>query len=91
LAWYALLTPDRHVPDQAASLAHAQTLLEHLDQGAVVAIHCRNGIGGRSPGLSFVSAFRPGIGDLDATCAGDDMLVSSAVAEPDRHQRSQDG
>ena len=45
LAWYALPTTDRSVPDRAASLSLARTLRSHLDHGASVAIHCRNGIG----------------------------------------------
>ena len=45
LAFCHLPTPDRHVPDQAASLALAETLTAQLARGASIAIHCRNGIG----------------------------------------------
>jgi protein-tyrosine phosphatase len=45
LAFHRLPTPDRHVPDQAASSTLAATLSEHLAAGQHVAIHCRNGIG----------------------------------------------
>lgn len=45
LAFYRLPTPDRHVPDRAASLALAAKLRSHLAEGASIAIHCRNGIG----------------------------------------------
>jgi protein-tyrosine phosphatase len=45
LAFYQLPTPDRHVPDQAASIILAATLRKHLGDGQHVAIHCRNGIG----------------------------------------------
>jgi protein-tyrosine phosphatase len=45
LVFYRLPTPDRHVPDQAASLSLARSLRAHLAAGQGVAIHCRNGIG----------------------------------------------
>jgi protein-tyrosine phosphatase len=45
LVCYQLPTPDRHVPDPAASVTLAATLREHLATGRHVAIHCRNGIG----------------------------------------------
>jgi protein-tyrosine phosphatase len=45
LDFYRLPTPDRHVPDQEASLALARILRTHLAADQGVAIHCRNGIG----------------------------------------------
>jgi protein-tyrosine phosphatase len=45
LVFYRLPTPDRHVPEQAASINLAGTLCAHLEVGQSVAIHCRNGIG----------------------------------------------
>lgn len=45
MAFYHLPTPDRHVPDRAASLELAQTLRGLLAHGAGIAIHCRYGIG----------------------------------------------
>ena len=45
LAFYRLPTPDRHVPDQLASVELARALLARLAAGQSVAIHCRNGIG----------------------------------------------
>jgi protein-tyrosine phosphatase len=45
LTFYGLPTPDRHTPDQAASLALANTLRSHLNAGESIVIHCRHGIG----------------------------------------------
>ena len=45
LTFYRLPTPDRDVPDRAASLVLAETLKSHLAAGDGVAIHCRHGIG----------------------------------------------
>lgn len=45
MEFYHLPTPDRTVPDQAASLGLAQTLRTLLELGASVAVHCRYGIG----------------------------------------------
>lgn len=45
MAFYHLPTPDRTVPDRAASLELAEMLRMLLARGAGVAIHCRYGIG----------------------------------------------
>jgi protein-tyrosine phosphatase len=59
LLFYRLPTPDRHVPDPAASLALAAALGEHLSQGASIAVHCRNGIG-RASTLAAIILVREG-------------------------------
>jgi protein-tyrosine phosphatase len=45
LEFYRLPIPDLQVPDRAAILQLARVLLDHLQAGAGVAIHCRAGIG----------------------------------------------
>jgi protein-tyrosine phosphatase len=60
LAFHQLPTPDRHVPDPAASITLAATLREHLAAGQSVALHCRNGIG-RSSTLAAIILIQDGI------------------------------
>jgi protein-tyrosine phosphatase len=43
--FHRLPTPDREVPDRAATIHLAETLAQRLVDGAGVAVHCRHGIG----------------------------------------------
>lgn len=45
IEFHRLPTPDRQVPDRDATLALGRLLVQRLDAGASVAVHCRQGIG----------------------------------------------
>jgi protein-tyrosine phosphatase len=45
IEFHRLATEDRQVPDRDAMLSLARLLVQRLDDGASVAVHCRRGIG----------------------------------------------
>jgi len=54
LGWHRLPTPDFGLPDEEEAAAVAAAVLERLDEGASVVIHCRGGIGRSSTFAAIV-------------------------------------
>jgi predicted protein tyrosine phosphatase len=65
LEFHRLPTPDRQVPDRAATVALSRLLRHRLSEGASVAVHCRQGIG-RSSTLAAAVLVLEGIEPADA-------------------------
>jgi protein-tyrosine phosphatase len=63
--FHRLPTADRQVPDRDAMLALARLLVQRLDDGSSVAVHCRQGIG-RSSTLAATVLVLEGIAAGDA-------------------------
>lgn len=74
-----LPTPDRQVPDRDATLALARLLVQRLNAGASVAVHCRQGIG-RSATLAAAVLVIEG---ADAADAWDHVAAARGVSVPD--------
>jgi protein-tyrosine phosphatase len=65
LEFHRLPTPDRDVPQRQATLILAETLSQRLNEGAGIAVHCRNGIG-RSSTLAVAVLLHQGVGAREA-------------------------
>jgi protein-tyrosine phosphatase len=65
IEFHRLPTPDRQVPDRGATLTLGRLLLQRLNDGASVAVHCRYGIG-RSSTLAAAVLVLEGTAAADA-------------------------
>ena len=79
ITFWRLPTPDRTVPDRAATLAMASAIKQELDRAAAVAVHCRFGIG-RSSTLAAAVLILEG---LDASTACDRIAAARGLPVPD--------